>query len=68
MNCQIQLENLVNFQAQMSFPVEKGFFKILTFKEGLKVSKFQKQIFLFSFEPKNERSYFLISALASKNG
>ena len=34
----------------------------------LKVSKFQKQIFLFSFEPKNERNYFLISALASKNG
>jgi hypothetical protein len=30
---------------------------------GLKVSKFQKQIFLFSFEPRNERNYFLISAL-----
>ena len=29
------------------------------------VSKFQKQIFLFSFEPKDERNYFLISALAS---
>ena len=29
----------------------------------LKVSKFQKQIFLFSFEPKTERKYFLISAL-----
>ena len=25
MNFQIQLENLVNFRAQMSFPVEKGF-------------------------------------------
>ena len=34
----------------------------------LKVSKFQKQISLFSFEPKNERNYFLMSALASKNG
>ena len=34
----------------------------------LRVSKFHKQIFLFSFEPKNERNYFLISALASKNG
>ena len=34
----------------------------------LKVSKFQKQIFLFSFEPKNEWNHFLISALASKNG
>ena len=33
----------------------------------LKVSKFRKQIFLFSFEPKNEQ-IFLISALASKNG
>ena len=29
----------------------------------LKVCKFRKQIFLFSFEPKNERNYFLISAL-----
>ena len=34
----------------------------------LKVSKFRKQIFLFSFEPKNKRSHFLISDLASKNG
>ena len=25
---------------------------------SLKVSKFRKQIFLFSFEPKNERNYF----------
>jgi hypothetical protein len=32
----------------------------------LKVSKFQKQILLFSFEPKNEQNYFLIFALASK--
>ena len=32
----------------------------------LKVSKFQKQIFLFSFELKNEWNYFLNSALASK--
>ena len=30
--------------------------------------KFWKQIFLFWFEPKNEQNYFLISALASKNG
>ena len=35
-------------------------------KNHLKVSKFQKQIFLFSFEPKNERNYFLDSALASE--
>ena len=34
----------------------------------LKFSKFQKQIFLSSFESKNEWNYFLISALASKNG
>ena len=34
----------------------------------LKVSKFQKQIFFFSFEPKNVQNYYLISALASKNG
>ena len=32
----------------------------------LKVSKFQKEIFLFSFEPNNERNYFLSSDLASK--
>ena len=36
--------------------------------EVLKVCKFQKQILLFSFEPKNKRNYFLISALASKTG
>ena len=33
----------------------------------LKVSKFQKQILLFSFEPKTERNYFLISALRILN-
>ena len=38
------------------------------FQAAVKVSKFQKQIFLFSFEPKNERNCFFISALASKNG
>ena len=32
----------------------------------LKVNLFRKQIFLFSFEPKTQRNYFLISALASK--
>ena len=36
---------------------------------ALKVSKFQKQIFLVSFIcPQNEQNYFLISALASKMG
>ena len=33
-----------------------------------RVCEFCKQIFLFSFEPKNERNVFLICALASKNG
>ena len=36
------------------------------FYAALKVSKFQKQIFLFSFKAKNERNYFLNSVLASK--
>ena len=30
------------------------------------MSRFQKQIFLFLFEPKNEENYFLNSALVSK--
>ena len=34
----------------------------------LKVSKSQKQILNFSFEPKNELKYFCITALASKSG
>ena len=34
----------------------------------LKVSKFQKQIFLVSFTPKTNEIIFLISALASKMG
>jgi hypothetical protein len=34
----------------------------------LKVGKFQNQIFLPSFEPKNERNYFSNSAQASKMG
>ena len=33
----------------------------------LKVSKFRKQILLFSFEPKNEGNFF-ISVLSSKTG
>ena len=34
--------------------------------EILKVSRFQKPIFLFSFEPKNDQIFFLNFALASK--
>ena len=37
-------------------------------KTPLKVIKFQKQIFLFSFEPQTERNYFLSSALGIPNG
>ena len=36
--------------------------------EPYKDQLISKAIFLLSFEPKNERTYFLISALASKNG
>ena len=36
-------------------------------KDAAKVNKFQKQIFLFSFEAKNEQNYFLIFALDSKS-
>ena len=32
----------------------------------LKISKFQTQVFLFPFEPKNEWEYFLNFVLASK--
>ena len=38
----------------------------LELAELIKVSKFQKQIFLFSFEPKTQRNYFLLFALVSK--
>jgi hypothetical protein len=38
------------------------------FKNVLKVSKSQKQVLKFSFEPKNERKYFCNSALVSKMG
>ena len=34
---------------------------------SVKVSKSRKQILKFSFEPKNKRKYFFISALAAKN-
>ena len=57
---QISAHNVHNFQALQPFHIFSNV--------SLKVSKFQKQIFLFSFEPKNERNYFLISALASKKG
>ena len=36
------------------------------YSKPVKVSKLQKHIFLFSFEPKTERNYFLNSALGSK--
>ena len=37
-------------------------------KIKIKVSQSRKQILKFSFEPKTERKYFCISALASKIG
>ena len=40
----------------------------LQWRPKVNFSKFRKQIFLFSFEPKHKQNYFLISALASKNG
>ena len=40
----------------------------LSGKASIKVSKSRKQILKFSFELKNERKYFCISALASKMG
>ena len=33
-----------------------------------KVSKFQKQIFLVSFEPKTDQNYFLISGPSGQSG
>ena len=39
----------------------------LTLIEQLKVSKFQKQIFFFSFEQKNEQNYFFNSAVESNH-
>ena len=51
------------------FVCELTYFRVGSVKSVLlKVSKFQKQLFLFSFEPKNKQNYFLISALAPKNG
>ena len=52
----------------MYFEIACALLELLLFNwsVNLKVSKFQKQIFLFSFEPKKERNYFLISALVSK--
>ena len=41
---------------------------VLTGHPSLKVSKSQKQISKFSFEPKAELKYFCNSALASKMG
>ena len=50
------------FDAYLLWPFDKK----LIFE--LKVSKSQKQILKFSFEPKNKQKYFCISALASKTG
>jgi hypothetical protein len=56
---------IANLSFDFWFVVFQNFVK--QFKE-LMVSKFQKQIFLFSFEPKFKQNYFLISPLGSKMG
>ena len=43
----------------------KGRVHKLCWQDKVKVSYFRNQILKFSFEPKNERKYFPISALAS---
>ena len=50
-------------------PPQQPLFQFLSsFGFMLKVSLSRKQILKFSFEPKTERKYFCISALASKMG
>ena len=70
--CRISIfffKTLVSLSLLISF--DKFWFFLILFvpisSNLIKASKFQKQIFLFSFEPKNEQNYFLFSALASKN-
>ena len=46
-----------------STALQAAFWFYLTFSKGHLISK---QIFFFSFEPKTQRNYFAISALASK--
>ena len=59
-----------NFSRSFGQPhCAKASFKfLLALKSFIKVSKFWNQIFLYWFEPKDERNYFLISALAFKMG
>ena len=62
------IKDLKDYRVEFSFKFffyDRPFLSHLCTKNSvlLKVSKFRKQIFLLSFEPKNERNYFLISAL-----
>ena len=50
----IFLNTITRYMSLLKIPNDKQTFAI-------KVSEFQKQIFLFSFEPKTKRNYFLIS-------
>ena len=51
----------VEFQTLMRFCFLQGKCVFTPWEShAIKVSKFQKQIFLFSFEPKNECNYFFI--------
>ena len=54
---------LKQYGATRKFQCLKPFNKEPTSWSPIKVSKFQKQIFLFLFEPKTKRNYFLISGL-----
>ena len=63
---QVYTNNLCNFTNSVN--ISELLLHIWVGDANIKVSKFQKQIFLFSFKPKNEQNYFLKSALASKMG
>ena len=56
-NCELNQGPLNRWMSQLDLGNMTG---------GIKGQLIRKQIFLFSFEPKNEQNYFLISALASK--
>ena len=53
----------LSYKVKLNFPIF-----LYQATNDVKVSKSRDQILKFSFEPKNERKYFCISALASKMG
>ena len=60
--------SMVDVSTKLNFQIGEDTLKTelgsLLFSRYLKVSKSRKQILKFSFEPKIERKYFFISALA----